>query len=125
LRIANFKFRICDFILPSLNAPSDLVRRRILGVVAFAFLAAGAALWFWQPPDAIRQFETLCWRMGTLLGAWWLAWPDLSRLPRWLLLALPVLGLIVVLRPRVFLMPVFWVMAAALVAIAVLRPQRR
>jgi hypothetical protein len=48
-------------------------------------------------------------RIGLVLGAFWLAWPDLHRLPSWVWCVLPI-GLVLVIYAKgilVFLIPAF------------------
>ena len=54
-------------------------------------------------------------RMGLILGALWLAWPDLHRLPKWVWYILPV-AVVVLLYARallVYLIPAFAVVAVS------------
>jgi hypothetical protein len=85
------------------------VRRRILGIAALVVLVTGTVLWLWQPADGplANYWQTsiaFCWRMGPLLAAAWLAFDDVQRLPGWLLLVLPVLAIVLVRVPRIFLL---------------------
>ena len=45
----------------------------------------------------------MAWRVGIFLAVWWLAYPDVNRLPGWLLLALPALLAVIVFRPKLML----------------------
>ena len=64
--------------------------------------------------------ESAFLRVGAVLAVLWLAWPDVHRLPAWLLGAVPLVIILAALRPRwvVYLVPV-------LVAIGVLRSLKR
>jgi hypothetical protein len=94
------------------------MRRHILGILAMAFLLAAAALWFSAPGGQYPLLEGMAWRVGALLAVWWLAYPDLDRLPGWLLLALPAMVLLVLYRPKVILL-----LIPALIVLALLRPR--
>ena len=66
------------------------MRRHILGIIAMAFLLGAAALWLWSPGEKYcAAAKAMACRVGVFLAVWWLAYPDVDRLPGWLLLALP------------------------------------
>ena len=90
------------------------MQRRILGVAAVAFLLVACAIRFWRPEMAIEL--AFFSRMGALLLAAWLAYEDVQRLPGWLLLVLPVVLVVIVRWPRLFLL-----LIPALVVLAILR----
>jgi hypothetical protein len=85
-------------------------------------IIGAAAFWLWQPgtESSLANFRqgslAFCWRMGALLAAAWLAFDDVQRLPGWLLLVLPVLLIVLVRAPRIFLL-----MLPALVLYAIAR----
>jgi hypothetical protein len=85
------------------------MRRHIVGVIALALFAAGAVFRVWPHPE----LEPFCWRLGAITAAFWLAYPDLLRLPAWLLAALPVLAIVLARWPKCLLLviPVFVVLA--------------
>jgi hypothetical protein len=86
------------------------VRRRILGIAALVSLATAVVLAVWQPvPESPlaagwQSSMAFCFRMGALLGAAWLAFDDVQRLPGWLLVVLPVLVIVLVKAPKIFLL---------------------
>jgi hypothetical protein len=86
------------------------MRRRILGIAAIALLVSAAVLGLWQPAlegslaTSWQSAMAFCVRMGALLAAAWLAFDDVQRLPSWLLLALPVLLIVLVKVPKIFLL---------------------
>ncbi|MGD0897084.1 MAG: hypothetical protein ABR915_04565 [Thermoguttaceae bacterium] len=94
------------------------MRRHILGILALLLLAAAAVLALWPGAGGCQQFELFCWRLGTVLAVWWLAYPDLRRLPAWLLGALPVVAIVLVWRPRYVLLVI-----PVLVVLAILKPR--
>ena len=51
--------------------------------------------------------------MGVFLAVCWLAWPDVDRLPGWMLFGLPLALLVVLIRPKliVFVIPLLIVLA--------------
>jgi hypothetical protein len=98
------------------------MRRHIIGTIALVCLALGAVLWFWPPGENYGQIEAVSLRLGAIMGVWWLAYPDLGRLPAWLLAAIPVIVIVLVRWPRylVLVIPVLM-----LLALLKPRPRRR
>jgi len=92
------------------------MHRPSVGAIAAVLLLAGA--WFYWSSGGESQLGPACWRVAAVMGALWLAHPQVSRLPRWyvgclagglflvfwraklILAALPVLALLWFLRPR-------------------------
>lgn len=101
--------------------PTLHLRRHALGALAL-LLMAGAAFFHLRPPE--NSFEQMCqaacWRMGPITALIWLTYYQLIQLPAWLVAALPILLVVVVLRPKflLFLMP-------AILLIFFLRPRVR
>jgi len=85
------------------------VRRHLLGLIALASFML-AVIVNWYPPLAPYQAAgSMGLRIGLVLGALWLAWPELHRLPRWIWYVLPI-GLVLLIYARpilVFLIPTF------------------
>jgi len=85
------------------------VRRHLLGLVTLASFVL-AAIVSWYPPLAnYPMIRDMGLRVGLILGAFWLAWPDLHRLPRWVWYVLPI-GFMVLIYARIyliFLIPLF------------------
>ena len=85
------------------------MRRHLLGLIALASLVSSAFI-YWCPPLAPYQaFGAMGLRVGLVLGVFWLALPDLDRLPPWVWYALPIglVALIFVKGALVFLLPAF------------------
>ncbi|MGO9108171.1 MAG: hypothetical protein ACLP9L_02960 [Thermoguttaceae bacterium] len=81
------------------------MRRHLLGLIALTSLVSAAVLY----GSPYQTAGTIGLRIGLVLGALWLAWPDLHRLPRWVWYVLPI-GFVVFTYARtylVFLIPVF------------------
>lgn len=96
------------------------MRRHLIGILSLVLLIGAVAFSFFPPHSvATTEMKAACWRMGPLLGLWWLAWPQAVRLPRWLLIALPLFALVLVFRPRYFLVAIPLVLALS-VAISLL-----
>lgn len=92
-------------------------QRQILGALAIALVVVGAAL---ALTGAERQdMAGMCVRIGLILGAAWLALPDLQRPgAKWLFAAIGVFAFVVAKFPKLTIYA-----GIALVAIAVLRPR--
>lgn len=78
------------------------MRRHLIGIFSLLFVLGGLAL-LASPSDA-RATGSICLRAGLVLGAIWLAFPQLgnllSRFPTWLTLLLGCLLLVAVFRSR-------------------------
>lgn len=55
------------------------------------------------PINGDPYFGAIGVRAGLVLGALWLALPNIRRAPRWLLSAFAVLAAVVIVRPRLIL----------------------
>jgi len=83
------------------------VRRHILGLIALASFAWAAILYCYPPLATYQTAGAMGLRIGLVLGAFWLAWPELHRLPGWFWYALPI-GVVLLIWARgilVFLFP--------------------
>jgi hypothetical protein len=78
-------------------------RRTKLGLAALVLLLAAGLLKLLEPtgPFAAEGWGA-CLRVGVILGAVWLAYADLARLPMWALPAIALLALAAI-RWKVFL----------------------
>ncbi len=95
------------------------MRRHLLGIVAVLLFAGAVAFWIWPPEGAAaQQFEAACWRVGALVAVFWLAYPQLYRVPSWLWPALTVSLAVLAIRPKYFVLAV-----PIIVALAILRPR--
>ena len=83
-------------------------------------LVGGVVLWIWPPEEeGYRQLaEPAFWRVGALMAVLWLAYPDVHRMPAWIWTAVPVLIVVLAVRPRWFLFAV-----PILIVLAILRPR--
>ena len=88
------------------RSPALELRRHSLGALALLLVCAGVGIWF-QTGSGQNQYLTLAGvllRAGLVLGAVWLAFPQvtelLSRYPWWLLLAGGASLLLLIWRPR-------------------------
>ena len=77
----------------------------------------------WRWPSVGGEYpavEAAFWRVGALMAVLWMAWPDMKRVPAWMLALAPVVLLVIAFRPRLalYLIPI-------LLAIALLRPRKK
>jgi hypothetical protein len=93
------------------------MQRHVIGVVGLLLLGVAGGTYLWGSADAAKAVE-FCGRAGAVLAVWWLAYPDLLRLPRWLLAATPVLLIVLARWPRYLVLAV-----PLVVALAILRPR--
>ncbi len=80
------------------------MRRHALGIVALLFLIGWAGLLAFAPETSANQLVAgSAMRIGLVLGALWLALPQLiqikAKVPGWLLGSLAAAGLIIAVRP--------------------------
>lgn len=97
------------------------MRRHAIGIIAVILLLAAVGLWLC--PDIGERalgLQAAFFRVGALMAVLWMAYPDVRRIPAWILAVVPLLLAIVALRPRLFpyILPV-------ILLIAVLRPRKR
>src|SRR5437016_2062573 len=77
---------------PLSPAPSPMPRRTKLGILTLLLLLlAGVLKLFESTSPLAMEGWGACLRVGLILGSFWLAYPDLSRLPIW---AYPAIGLL-------------------------------
>jgi len=78
-----------------------LYQRTVIGIVAALLLSGAVALFFFPPQSAgMQQLKAACWRLGPVLFVWWLAYPQAKHLPAWLLGVIPLLVIILAVRPK-------------------------
>jgi hypothetical protein len=75
------------------------VRRHLLGLITLASFAWAAILSWYHPLARYQAAGAIGLRIGLVLGAFWLAWPELHRLPRWVWYVLPI-GLVLLICAR-------------------------
>lgn len=100
------------------------MRRTAVGIIAAALLIAALVLQFWpagENGDDMRvAIKAACVRVGALMGAWWLAYREVERLPRWVLAIIPALILILAIRPRLVLFAI-----PVIVLLLILKPRSK
>ena len=100
------------------------MRRHLLGLIALASLGAAVVASLYPPLALYKPAAQTVLRIGIVLGAFWLAWPDLHRLPGWAWFALPI-ALVLIIFARGLLIYALPPLALALVAFLVYRRLRR
>ena len=97
------------------------MRRILVGIIAIV-LFVGAIYFHAYPPEGAfwTQLESACWRVGALMSVIWLAYPEVTRLPAWLLGTVPVLTVVLALRPKYLL-----IVLPIVIALAILKPKVR
>jgi hypothetical protein len=97
------------------------MRRTVLGILAVICLVGGVALlWFGPADETYLMFGSSGLRIGLVLGAFWLAYPQLSYVPWWFVQALLVGAVVVAVRPRMAL-----IVLPLLLTIWLIRPRKR
>lgn len=108
--------------MPSTSQPGSF-RRHAVGGLAIVFLAAGIGLWLFPIHGAgYEQAWSIGLRIGVVLGLYWLAYPEIQRLPGWLWLVVPLVLLAVVIRPLRWLLLLLLPLA---ILLALLRPREK
>jgi len=80
------------------------MHRPTVGILSLVLLSVGGVLYFFGPSsERYQEWIGGSIRVGAVLGALWLALPQLRRLPGWMVPAIFVMGLVLALRPKLFL----------------------
>lgn len=93
--------------------------RMKIGLAALTLLGLAGLFWVTSPGGGYQMSSVLL-RVAVVLGALWLALPELKRVPRVGLAAVLIATIVLALQPRLFLLAL-----AAIVAAALLRPRLR
>ena len=96
------------------------MRRPAIGIIALLLLVAGAVLWIWPTGDGYQLYLGACVRVGAVMAVFWLAYEEVSRLPAWIWATVPVLLVILAVRPK-------WLLIAVpiVLVMAILKPRSR
>ena len=95
------------------------MRRHGIGIIALVLLLAAALLWIWPLPwHWYEPLKSACSRLGPFMAVLWLAYPEVKRLPPWLLGTIPVLVVVLAVKPKWFLIAV-----PIIIALAILKPK--
>lgn len=96
------------------------MHRPTVGILAVVVLVLGALLSLLGSGDDSQAWGAGLLRVGLALAALWLALPELMRFPRWMLISVAVLLVVLARWPKQF-----FVALAVAVAFAILRPRMR
>ena len=78
------------------------MRRTILGILALVSVIGGLLTLLLGPPgETYLMIGASGLRIGLVLGAFWLAYPQLSRIPWWFVQAMLAAALVIAIRPKV------------------------
>ena len=95
------------------------MRRHAVGVIALVLLLGAAALWIWPIEASWHEpLKAACSRLGPCMAAVWLAYNEVKRLPAWLVATIPMLIVVLAVRPKWFLIAL-----PIVIALALLRPR--
>ena len=100
------------------------MRRHLLGLIALASFVWAAILGCYPPLAVYQPAGAMGLRVGLVLGALWLAWPDLHRLPAWVWYVLPI-GVVLFFYAKGVLVFLFPTLVAAMVLYLLYRKVRR
>lgn len=76
------------------SKPPPEIRRWLALAISIALFATAVFFWLASSDSSGEFFAAACFRIGLVLGALWLAWPQLKRPARWLPASAPVIGVI-------------------------------
>lgn len=77
------------------------MHRPTVGIIAILLLATWAALWIWPLTwSGNHALQGACLRVGIVMGAIWIAQPQLQRVPGWMVTLGTIMAIFVALQPR-------------------------
>ena len=95
------------------------MRRHVLGILALILLGLGGYFYYFPRPGGTQQFiHASCIRLGMILLAIWLAYPEIRRIPRWMYRVLLLAAGVVIVQPKAIV-----IILPALLIIWLLRPR--
>jgi len=81
------------------------MHRPTVGIISLVLLLSCAALWIFSPPwDITEPLKGATLRLGLMMGALWLALPQLEGVPGWMLKMVSASAMIIAVRPRAALL---------------------
>jgi hypothetical protein len=96
-----------------------MTTRNRLAVITLVLLAGALALRLFGGEEQ-GAIEFACLRMAIVLGAAWMAYPQMATLPRWLVLATGAVALVAAIKPKALIVGL-----PILGALWMLRPRHR
>ena len=96
------------------------MRRHAIGILAILLFCGAVAFAIW-PPRGYWQADCQagCWKAGLFCAVWWLAWPQAAHVPLWIWGSIPLLILVLIMRPKLFL-----ILLPLVIALAIFWPRR-
>ena len=79
-----------------------MTTRGKLGLLTLVLLIAALALSLAGSTDQAPA-GAACFRVAIVLGAWWMAYPQLASLPRWLVVVTGMVAVIAAFKPKALL----------------------
>ncbi len=81
------------------------MHRPTIGIIALVLLLGAGGFWLWDDPSLYVWFSAFV-RIGALMSALWLAFPQVSRAPMWLfvVLGLVLAPLVLIKNPRMLIL---------------------
>ena len=77
------------------------MRRHAIGIIALILSVGAVVLWIWPlETDWYEALWSACCRLGPCLAALWLAYPQVERLPPWLVACIVLLAVLLAVKPR-------------------------
>jgi hypothetical protein len=93
----------------------------MIGIISVILLVGALALWIWPSQASwYVPFWSACCRLGPFMAVLWVAYPEVRRMPAWLVAAIPLLIVLLAVRPKLFLIAL-----PVVIALAILRPRAR
>jgi len=94
---------------PGPSKPDTDVRRLMALVISVSMLGIALGTWWFlgDQSGSSKFLAAACGRIGLVMGALWLAWPQLKKPARWLPASAPVIGvvalIVVAAQPRLLI----------------------
>lgn len=85
-----------------------MLHRPTVGIIAAGLLITWVTLGIWPPAwEGVAALQGACLRIGLVMGAFWIALPQLRPLPGWLVTLAAVLAVLIAWQPKrlIFLAP--------------------
>jgi hypothetical protein len=96
------------------------MRRIVLGILAIVFVVGGVSVYTFGLIKESYAIGAGAIRIGLVLGAFWLAWPQLVRIPWWFVQIGLAGTLVVAVRPKAALL-----VLPILLALWMVRPRKK
>lgn len=78
------------------------MQRKAIGILKSKIVALGL-IWPLVQPESGDTLPLACWRVAIVLGALWLAFPQVSKLPPWQVAGVTGAFVVIAARPKLLL----------------------